>query len=393
VAISQDIPIYGDPGYAVLPVSGNTPFGYYDNDPVFQTDAPKWVVACAYKLGWPVMEIQLQYPNFYMAFEEAITIYGGELYNYQIAQNYMSFENTSTQTNLNNAVITPTLGTVLRIADTYGSEAGVGGPTPYYSGSIPIYCGQQFYDLESIASSSWGVTGSNDLEIKRVFWEAPPAIVRFFDPYAGTGTGIQSLMETFGFGQYSPGINFMLMPINFDVMTLQAIEFNDQIRRSNFSFNIVDNQLRVFPIPTFDTMMWVTYIKKSERNNPIYNNSTGSVSNISNVPYTQVQYSTLNGPAKNWIYEYGYALCQEILGRIRQTYNDQIPLAGDNPGVQGLNGTALIEKAVETKDKLITQLREMLVKASPQTQMEMQAQMGESIRGTLTGVPLPFFIG
>jgi hypothetical protein len=176
-------------------------------------------------------------------------------------------------------------------------------------------------------------------------------------------------------------------------MTLQAIEFNDQIRRSNFSFNIVDNQLRVFPIPTFDTMMWVTYIKKSERNNPIYNNSTGSVSNISNVPYTQVQYSTLNGPAKNWIYEYGYALCQEILGRIRQTYNDQIPLAGDNPGVQGLNGTALIEKAVETKDKLITQLREMLVKASPQTQMEMQAQMGESIRGTLTGVPLPFFIG
>jgi len=265
VAISQDIPIYGDPGYPIIPVSGNTFFGYYDNDPVFQADATKWIGSCASYLGWPIVELQLQYTNFFQAFEQSVNTYGKELFEYQIRQNYISFEDTSTSVNLNNAVITPTLGTVLRIADTYGSEAGVGGPTPFYSGSIPIYCGQQFYDLPSIASASWGVTGSNDLEIKKVFWEAPPAIVRFFDPYAGTGTGIQSLMETFGFGQYSPGINFMLMPINFDVMTIQAIEFNDQIRRSNFSFNIVDNQLRVFPIPTFDTMMWVTYIKKSEQ--------------------------------------------------------------------------------------------------------------------------------
>lgn len=393
MAISQNIPIYGETGYAVLPVSGNTSFGYYDNDPQFQIDAPRWVVACAYRLGYPIISIELQYQNFFQAFEEATTTYGKELFNYQIRNNYISFENTSTQTNLNNAVITPALGTVLRIADTYGSEAGVGGTTPYYSGSIPITTGQQFYDLTSIASSSWGVSGSHDLEIKKVFYEATPAITRFFDPYAGTGTGIQSLMDTFGFGQYSPGINFMLMPINFDVQTIQAIEYNDQIRKSNFSFNIVDNQLRVFPIPTFNTNMWVTFIKKSERDNVIYNNSSGSVSNISNVPYTQVQYNTLNGPAKQWIYEYAYALAQETLGRVRQKYNDTIPLAGENPGVTGLNGTALIDQAIQWKDKLIEQLRDTLQVVSKQSQLEIQAQMGESLRSTLEGIPLPIWVG
>src|SRR5271165_6955870 len=99
MSVSLDIPIYGDPGYQVLPVSGNTPFGYYDNDPIYQTEAPKWVVACAYRLGYPIMEIQLQYLNFFQAFEEAVTTYSTEVYNYQIMNNYISFEDSSTDVN------------------------------------------------------------------------------------------------------------------------------------------------------------------------------------------------------------------------------------------------------------------------------------------------------
>jgi hypothetical protein len=108
-----------------------------------------------------------------------------------------------------------------------------------------LRAGEQKYDLNAWASSSGVVLPGDQIDIKRIFYEAPPAIVRYFDPYAGTGTGLQSLMETFGFGQFSPGINFMLMPVYFDVLKIQAIEFNDQIRKSAYTFEIQNNQLKI----------------------------------------------------------------------------------------------------------------------------------------------------
>ena len=127
-------------------------------------------------------------------------------------------DNTTT---FNNQLVTPNLGTIIRIAETYGSEAGAGGYTTYYTGSLDMTASIQDYDLKQWAIDQ-GISGSG-IEIKKIFYEQPPAIVRYFDPYAGTGTGIQSLLETFGFGQFSPGINFLLMPIYFDVQKLQAI--------------------------------------------------------------------------------------------------------------------------------------------------------------------------
>ena len=61
------------------------------------------------------------------------------------------------------------------------------------------------------------------MEIKRIFYEATPAITRYFDPYAGTGTGMMQMLDSFGWGSYSPAINFMLMPISYDMQKIQAI--------------------------------------------------------------------------------------------------------------------------------------------------------------------------
>lgn len=387
MATSISVPIYNETD-PVLPVSGNTPFGYYDLDPIFQANAPKFVKWAARKLGFPIIDVEMQYINFYANLEEGITVYGKELYEYKIRENYISIEGNSTSVNLNNAVITPSLGTVIRIASTYGSEAGVGGTTKYYTGSLPMVAFQQSYDLNYYASSSWGISGSNDLEVKRVFYEAPPAIIRFFDPYAGTGTGLQSLLETFGFGQMSPGINFMLMPINYDVLTIQAIELNDLVRKSAFSFNIVDNQLRIFPIPTVNANLQLIFIKKSERDSVVYTNDSGSVSNISNVPYTTVQYSSINGPATRWIYDYAYALCEENLGVIRNKFS-QIPIPGDN--VQ-LNGQQLITDGITKQTALITQLRDTLEQTSRTAQLQRKTDEGEMIGKTLGNSPMAIYI-
>ena len=53
-------------------------------------------------------------------------------------------------------------------------------------------------------------------------------------------------------GNASPAVSFILRPIYWDVTRAQAIETNDRIRKSNYSFDIVDNKIRIFPRPKSD---------------------------------------------------------------------------------------------------------------------------------------------
>ena len=372
-------------------VSGSsTPFGFYDDDSTFRTDAVNVSQWCAQRLGYPLVEVELQSGSFFTAFEESVTTYGNEVYQWKVRENYLNLEGTSTSSILNNQLITPNLGNIIRISETYASEAGVGGYTEFYTGSIPLVNGIQDYDLEAQLLSQ-GISGS--IEVKRVFFEAPPAIVRYFDPYAGTGTGIQSLLETFGFGQFSPGINFLLMPIYFDVQKIQAIELNDQIRKSAFSFDLVNNKLRVFPIPTnvmlgLNDKLYFHYVKVDERNNPVVDNRTNLITNVSNVPYLNPVYRQINSIGKQWIRQYTLATAKEILAYVRGKYST-VPI----PGAEvTLNQSDLLTDARAEKAALLEQLRAMLDQTSRKTQLEQQSSEADFISKQLNNVPLPIYI-
>jgi hypothetical protein len=392
-----NIPIWNNNPISVW---GNTPYGFYDNDLEFQQEAPLFATWCARRLGYPIVDVELQDINFYAAFEEAITTYGNEVYQWKIREGYLSMEGNIVNNTItfNNKVVTPNLGRIITIAENYASEAGVGGFTTYYTGSLTLTASVQDYDLKKWALDN-GISGSG-IEIKRIFFEQPPAIVRYFDPYAGTGTGIQSLLETFGFGQFSPGINFLLMPIYFDVQKLQAIELNDQIRKSAFSFDLVDNNLRIFPIPGdrmdgAERKLFFHYIKRDERNSVIADSPTnydsGSntlITNVSNVPYANPVYGEINSIGKQWVRLYALAAVKEILGYVRKKYTT-IPI----PGAEvTLNGDDLLTDARAEKDKLLEQLRAMLDVTSRKTQLENQAAEAEFIQKTLTNVPSPIYI-
>jgi hypothetical protein len=380
-----NIPIY--PGSSSFQ-TGSTPFGFYDTESSFRTDADKVTTWCARRLGYPIENIELQDIQFYAAFEEAVTVYGNEVYQWKVRENYISFEGASTQTNLNNKLITPGLSQVIRIASTYGAEAGAGGNVKYYTGSIQTTPNQQDYDLNAWAAASASLASGSTIEIKRVFFDSPPAIVRYFDPYAGTGTGIQSLLETFNFGAYSPGINFMLMPMNFDLAKIQAIEFNDQIRKSAFSFDLVANQLRIFPIPSVSGNLFFHYIKTSERNNPAIDSQTNMVTDVSNVPYVNPTYAGINSIGKQWIYQYTLATVKETLAYVRGKYTT-VPI----PGAEvTLNQADLLTDARAEKIALIDQLRVVLEDSSRTKQLEKKSNEEEYIQKTLNNIPLSLYI-
>jgi len=305
----MNIPIW--PGSSSF-FPGDTPFGFYDNDYQFQQDADKFAKFAAQRLGYPLVEVELQDINFYTALEDAVTTYGNELYAYQVADNLLTFQgNPLTIAPANNKPVQETLANVVLLSNQYGTEAGVGGKVTYHSGSIQLEAGKQEYNMNEWAISQ---SISGGIEIKRIYYEAPPAIMRYFDPYAGTGTGMMQMLDSFGWGSYSPAINFMLMPINYDLQKIQAIEFNDQIRKSQYTFELVNNQLKIFPIPIVHYQtLWFQYVKLDETRQPYADISGSVIVTPGDVPYENPTYSNINSIGRSWIFEYALALAKEML--------------------------------------------------------------------------------
>ena len=388
--MAVNIPIW--PGSSSF-FPGDTPFGIYDYDVDFQLDADKTADWCAKRLGYPLSEIELQDINFYACFEEAITEYGAQLNTYNIRDNMLNLYGSSTSSiNLSGQKISPNMGGVIELALEYGSESSTGGNVTYYTGSFAVQDQKQIYDLTDATNVKFeaGTPGIDSIEIKRIYHDAPPALARFFDPFIGTGIGTQQMLDAFGFGSYSPGVSFMMMPIFADMLRLQAIEFNDTVRRSAYSFQISNNRIRVFPIPngTAFTRIHFEYILKSERSNPL-KGATGTVSDFSNIPYQDVTYENINVVGRQWIRRYTVALAKEMLGHVRGKYGS-IPI----PNAEiTLNGGDLVSAAQTEKEGLITELKEILDSMSRQAQLERKQAEADALIMQLSKIPLKIYIG
>jgi len=372
---------------------GDTPFGLYDSDSIFQTDAEKVAEFAAKKLGYPITDIELQDIQFYACFEESVTEYSAQVNQFRIRETMLDVRGFSTGSSFTGREITPTLGPQIAIAENYGTEAGSGGNVTYKSGSVTLIKDEQDYNLQSL----WATDNEsgNRITVTKVHFEATPAITRFFDPYVGTGAGSQQMLAGFGWGNYSPGINFLLMPVYADVLRMQAIEFNDQIRKSAYSFQLRNNELKLFPRPgSSGGKVWFEYYVEAERNNPLRTNDYGSngsgvISDYSNVPLTNLTYKEINSVGKQWIWKYASALAKELLGAVRSKYSS-IPIPNSEVT---LDGSTLKAEAATEKEYLLAQLRETLEATSREKQLEMKRSEAENLQQSLNRIPLKIYIG
>jgi hypothetical protein len=372
---------------------GQTPFGIYDDDYNFQGEAPKVALWCARRLGYPIQNIELIDENFYACFEESVSEYGAQVNQFNIRNNLDSLKGKSKASSLTSKLVEGTnLATLISISDTYGTLAGVGGNTDIKKGFIELVPGQQEYNLDTLWSA---VSESNKrIEVVRVFQEPTPAINRFFDPYSVSGQGTLNLIDEFGFGSYSPAAQFVLMPMFEDMLRIQAIEFNDQFRKSAFTFNIVNGKIRVFPIPTSQNVnlygkLYFDYFVKDEFTNNSTNVTANVISDYSDIPYDFMEYSGINDVGKQWIRKYTLALVKEMLGAVREKYS-QIPIPGSEIS---LDGAALRSEAQTEKEALMTQLRETLEELGRTKQFDNRNTEANQHQEMLRKVPLPIYIG
>ena len=385
---------YSDPTTFVS--GAQTPYGTYDADSTFQTDilsVTKWV---ARRLGYPVLQLEIPSGSIYACFEESINEYSQHINNYNI-KNWM-WEQYGEKTRISGSLgtgsldpVVPTHGPSITLSEKYGQAVNMGGNVDLKKGYITLSASNQDYDLQDVWAS---VSESNKrIEVQRVFNHQPSSITRFYDPYAGSFDQRQ-LLDAFGFGNVSPAISFVLKPISYDLARANAIETSDLVRKSAYSFELHNNNLRIFPRPTTNDTgekIWFEYYVKDDiRNtNHISASMQGGVSDPSNVPYQFITYSSINAPGRQWIRKFTSALSKELLGIIRSKYS-ALPI----PDAEvTLDGEGLKAEGREEKTQLLEELKEFLESVSLTEKLKAEAEEANAQREVLAKAPLPIYIG
>ena len=374
-----------------------TPFGIFDGDTSFQTDADKMITFVKRKLGDDILSVELTKKQIWANLEEACLEYSNILNQYQAKStllNYLGYS-TGSQTGLETAFPRESLEYLTRFADPYASEAGLGGSYNMFSGSIDLIPGQQDYNIYTDLKNADGTvmvnTGSNaspksKMRIMEVFHFNPQAAYRFFD----TTSAINYLNNEFSFESFTPETIFYVLPVFEDILRAGQLDLSNRVRRSNYSYKVVGTNIRIFPTPTnTPNLSKKLYLRVKYWQNPINPSFTDEtifgVNNLSNVPFGNLVYARINSMGLQWIRQYTLALSMEQLGYIRNKFTT-VPIPG---GTVTLNGGDLTSKGREDKKELVTKLKEMLETLTYDKLIESAATRSENLTKQLSKIPIP----
>jgi len=282
------------------------------------------------------------------------------------------------------------MGTTFLLSEQYGEAVNVGGGVTMFTGSIVLTGSKQVYDLQSEAT----ITSSHDnkrLEIQRVFNYGKAAISKFYDPFAGSYDNLE-LLDSFGMGNVSPAVSYILRPISYDLARANAIETNDLVRKSAYSFELINNQVRLFPRPTSDDTgdkIYFQYYVKEDRQDLTRTYTNSRVSDPSNIPYKFITYSEINAAGRQWIRKYTLGLAKELLGIIRSKYA-ALPLPN---GEVSMDGENLKSEGREEKANALEELKEFLESVSLAEGARKEQEVADAQQQVLNKAPLQIFIG
>lgn len=399
-------------------VSGSVPFGIYTGSADFLSGAALQVAYTYKKLGGDVVDIELTPANVYAAYEEAVLEYS-YIINLHQSKNALSTylgEQTGTfdhkgdlksgPNNINLRYPRFTIGYSQRVGDGAAAAAGFGGTVPEYSASFLPSNNVQDYDLQAIVQSASlsgvddsgkavGYSGKVDnkkIVVTKVYFKSPRAMWRFYGYYGGFG--VVGNMSTYG--QYADDATFEVVPTWQNKM--QAVMYEDSIftRISHYSYEIINNKLRIYPTPGqwsdgYNDRMWIRFYVDITPWEEDGDTKTGieGINNMNTIPFDNIPYANINAIGKQWIRKYALALCKEMLGQIRGKFTT-MPIPGDSVT---LNFSDLLTQAKEEqqalKDKLMEMLKEMEYPALAKSDQELT----DASTNVMKISPLPIFVG
>ena len=367
-----------------------TPFGAFDADSEFKTEADQMVVFVKRKMGDDVLSVELTKKQIFANMEEASLEYSSILNQYQAKSQLVNFlgYSTGSMSGSQEKYVRDNLEYLTRFAEPYAMEAGIGGSYNSVSGSIQLEGNRQDYDMYTELKDAAGTAIFDNtrgkLKIAEVFHFNPQAAYRFFD----TTSAINYLNNEFSFESFTPETIFYVLPVFEDILRAGQLDLSNRVRRSNYSYEVNGTKIRIFPTPTQGSQkkLWIRVRQYPDPMSPSYKDETiYGVSNMSNIPFGNLTYSRINSIGKQWIRQYTLSLSREQLGLIRSKFGN-IPIPG---GDVTLNGDNLVSQGREDQTNLKTQLKEMLETMTYDKLIEIQSTRAEQMNKQLRYVPMP----
>lgn len=378
-----------------------TAFGYFDTEVDFQDQADKMVKFVKAKLGDDVLSVELSSRQIWYCFEEATLEWGAIINEYHAKSTMANLLGQSTGSVVQNKYPRESLEFLLRQAEPYAMAASYAGYQTELSGAIELNVGQQDYNLRTDLVIPDGANSGSLLfdmvpsgssggrpRVTEVFHFSPASAYRFFD----STSAINFLNNEFSFESFTPETLFYVLPVFEDLLRVGQLQLSQRVRRSNYSYKIVGHTIRIFPIPRVvggngPGRLWIRVQFPPNPLDPGFEDpSISGISTLSNIPYGNILFNTINDVGRHWIREYTLSLCMILLAFIRGKVKSGIPVG--NQDVQ-LNSDDLLQKGYEDKDRLRTQLREMLESMTYDKLVEQSALKSENLMKQLRGVPFP----
>ena len=199
---------------------------------------------------------------------------------------------------------------------------------------------------------------------------------RFYGYYGGLN--VTGDMHTYG--QYADDSSFQVIPAWQN--KLQAIAYEDHLytRTSHFSYEIIDNKLRLYPIPTGVTEDTFWFRFTIEGNSPFtddVDSGQNGVNNMNTLPFQNIPYESINSMGKQWIRRFALALCKETLGQIRGKFG----------------GNVLLAQAKDEQTALREELKKILEETTYDKLIETDKNMVDNQNSIINNAPLGIFVG
>ena len=377
-----------------------TPFGFFNDESAFQTEADNMITFVKRKLGDDILSVELTQKQIWATLEESTLEFSSILNTYQAKSQIVNFLGSpvtgsdGTMSGSEGKYPRENLDYLTRFAEPYAQEAGTGGSYNTVSGSIALKDGVQDYNMYnelkdengSLIFSSSLNTKKSKMQVSEVFHFSPQAAYRFFD----TTSAINYLNNEFSFESFTPETIFYVLPVFEDILRAGQLDLSNRVRRSNYSYKIIGTNIRIYPMPTSNaTSPLKLWIRVKFYSNPLkasYGDDTISgVSNLSDIPFGKLQYTNINSIGRQWIRQFTLALSKELLGHVRSKFSN-IPI----PGAElTLDGKDLISQGREDQIALKTSLKEMLETMTYDKLMELAATRAEFINKQLRFIPMP----
>ena len=400
----------------VLPESGNPanvaaalPLGVYAGSQEFLTGAASQVKFTYKRLGGDVLDIELTEQNVYAAYEDAVLEYSYQINLYQTKNALGSALGSPTASFDHQGEVTAgadgaslkypkfTFDYAFKMGDKFATEAGIGGTEPIYSASFDIVAEQQDYDLQQIVSSSAAaggvpyadLVGNKRVKIRKMYYISPRQMWRFYGYYGG----LNVVGDMHSYGQYSDDSSFQVIPAWQNKLQAMAYEDHLYTRTSHYSYEIIDNKLRLYPIPSNITQDTFWFRFTIEGNSPFtddVDSGQDGVNNMNTLPFQNIPYESVNSIGKQWIRRFALALSKETLGQIRGKFGGNIPIPGDNIS---LNASDLLSQAKEEQQGLREELKKILEETTYDKLIETDKNMVDNQNAIIQKSPLGIFVG